>query len=227
MVGVVNYHGLEHNPVGLWQFNGTMNDTSGNGFNMTVDAGTIRYANLLPTLRGALLVSTRLIYNTFTSTLAITGDITIECLINLPAYLVSLRDLVSHENAGETSADNSLYGIDLISGSGNVGFFSENGAGVDQYYALTERPPLNPFHFAATRTSNVIQFYQNGRAWGSPSGTLTTPSGGGSGRLRVGLSGSLGPEGVIASLKIIAAGLNATQVASEYNRTLGGLYGYV
>ena len=227
MTGVVNPHGLDYNPVGLWQLNGTLNDTSGNGFNLTVEAGNIHYGQILPGIRGALLVSARLVYNTFTSTLAIAGDITIESLIYLPAYLVSLRDLVSHENAGETSADNSQYGIDMISGTGNVGFFSETGAGIDTYYALTERPPLNPFHFAATRISNVIQFYQNGKPWGSPSSTLATPTGGSSGRFRVGLSASNGPEGVVASLKVIASGLTSTQVATEYNRTLGGLYGYV
>lgn len=227
MVAVANPHGLEFSPVGLWQFNGNMNDSSGNGFTLAVESGSIHYGQLLPGIRGALLVSARLFYVTFTSTLAITGDMTVECLINLPSYLISLRDLVSHENAGETSADNSLYGIDMVSGTGNVGFFSENNSGVDQYYALTERPPLNPFHFAATRISNVIQFYLNGKAWGAPSSTLTAPTGGSSGRFRVGLSASFGPEGVIASLKVIASGLTPTQVASEYNRTLGGLYGYV
>lgn len=231
MAGVVNYHGLEHNPVGLWQLNGSLADTSGNGFTLTVESGTVFYGYVQPGLRGALLNSTVLIYNTFTSTLAITGDLTIEALVYLPAYTVSQRYLVSHANAGETAVDNYLYGISLLNGSGKVDYFAESGVGVDIVYnpviADTNRPPLSPCHFAMTRSSQVVQFYLNGRTWGAASGTLGTPTGGGSGRFRIGGTGSIGgPEGITASVKVIASALTAAQVAVEYNRTLGGFYGF-
>lgn len=231
MTGVVNYHGLEHTPVGLWQFNGNMNDSSGNGFTLTVASGTERYSSVFPTLRGVSLVSTTLIYNTFTSTLAITGDITIECLISIPFFTTPFSSnaccLVSHENNGETSADNTLYSIDMPFTSGFTRFFWENGSGSDNSYSMTEYTPFSPFHLAVTRTSNVVQFYLNGRPWGAASGALTTPTGGGSGRLRVGSSTVAGPQqSIIASLKIVASALTATQIRTEFNRTLGGFYGF-
>lgn len=231
MVGVVNYHGLEHSPVGLWQLNGSLADTSGNGFTLTVESGTIYYAQVVPGIRGAFISSTILIYNTFTSTLAITGDMTVEALISLPLYTLSQRYWVSHANAGATSADNFLYGISMLTSAGKVNYEAESGSGSPITYAPviadTNRPPLSACHFAMTRISNVIQFYLNGRAWGVASTTLTTPTGGGSGRFRIGAPSVGGPEGIVASVKLVASGLTATQIGLEYNRTLGGLYGYV
>lgn len=229
-MALVNYHDLTHNPVGLWQLNGSLADSSGNGFTLTVENGTIRYGYLASGVRGALLLTSNLIYNSFTSTLAIAGNVTVEALIYLAAYSASQKYLVTHANNGETSADNCLYGVDMLFTNGRIGYFAEAGTGTDITYvptiATTERPPLSPFHFAMTRISNVVQFYINGRPWGAASSTLTTPDGGGSGRFRIGGPGNVGgPEGVTASVKLVASGLTAAQIAAEYNRTLGGFYG--
>src|ERR1700733_858646 len=77
---IIHRHDTTYSPVGLWQLNGTLNDTSGNGFNLTVESGTARYADMLPGFQSFLVSATRLVYNTSGTSLAITGDMTVECL---------------------------------------------------------------------------------------------------------------------------------------------------
>lgn len=231
MAVTIGRHTLIYDPVGLWQFNETLNDTSGNAFNMTVSSGTERYTDIYPGVRGIGLNTTRLIYNTFTSTLAITGDITLECLLYLRAYPITGFEagIVTHAAAGETSGDNVLYAMQLDGASGALSWLSESGSGTNAPFTRDMGPGLGLSHIAATRISNVVQLYVNGRAQGAASSALTAPTGGGNGRLVVGYPdvGFFAPEGVMSSLKICNVGLSAAQIASEYNATLGPLYGYV
>ena len=80
------------------------------------------------------------------------------------------------------------------------------------------------------RSSNQISFFQNGRQLGATSGTLTTPTDGGSGGFMVGAHWSSGafPSGyaemVIASLKVIPSALTDAQILDEYNYTIGNMY---
>lgn len=229
---LVQPHNTTHNPVGLWQFNGNLNDSSGNGFTLTVETGEISYAQILPGLVGVNLAplasTTRLVHSTFQSALAITGDLTIECVLLLTAYTTTLRWLVSHDNNSDAEADNTLYAVDLMSELPNPGrlkFFTENGAGIDSSYEILDKPPLGPCHFAVTRASNVIQFYLNGRTLGAASSPLVTPTGGANGRFRVGGNPMNSPPAIVSSLKICNTALSAAQIANEYNRTLGTFYG--
>lgn len=228
MAATIGRHTLAYDPVGLWQFNETLNDTSGNGFHLAVSTGQERYTEIYPGVRGVALYSTRLIYNAFTATLGITGDITLEALMYLRTYPTSAdASIATHINAGETSNDNVLYSLQLNATTGALGWLSESGSGVDATYNINNAPGLGLSHVAATRTSNVIQFYLNGRAVGSASSALTTPTGGTSGRFSVGYSGQSGPECVLASLKVCNIALSAAQIATEYNITLGPVFGRV
>ncbi len=229
MAVTVVRHNQAYDPVGLWQFNETLNDTSGNAFNMTVEAGTERYTDIYPGLRGIQLINTRLIYNTFTSTLAIAGDLTLECILFLETYPgASQVVMASYMASGETSDTNAQYFWALNTTDGNFTWLSESGAGVNATYTINDGPGLGLCHMAVTRTSNVLQYYLNGRAYGSASGSLTTPDGGGSGRFRVGSPDSLfGPESVMSSLKVCNIALTAAQVAAEYNLTVGPVRGFV
>src|SRR6185369_8603719 len=200
MAVTLQRHTLAYDPVGLWQFNETLNDTSGNAFNLTVEVGTERYTDIYPGTRGVQLIGNKLVFNTFTSTLAITGDVTIEAIMYLETYPgANVVLIASHGASGETSDTNYMYYYALNATDGNFTLISENGAGTNATYTLNDGPGLGLCHVAVTRTSNVIQFYLNGRAYGAASSTLVTPDGGGSGRFRVGSPDAnlFGPESVM------------------------------
>lgn len=230
MAVTIGRHTLAYEPVGLWQFNESLNDSTANGFNMTVSVGTERYTDIYPGVRGIGLNATRLTYSTFNAALAITGDVTVECLMFLRVYPTANEvGIVTHAAAGENTADNVLYAIQLTGNNGALSWLSESGSGVNATYTANLGPGLGLCHVAATRTSNVVQFYLNGRAQGAASSALTTPVGGSNGRLFIGYPdvGYLGPECVMSSLKICNTALTAAQIATEYNTTLGPVFGYV
>jgi hypothetical protein len=226
----VQLHDTTFSPVGLWQFQNDLTDSSGNGFSLTVETGSERYTDIFPGVRGFKFNDlTGLIYNVAEATLAITGDFTIEMLLNLQAY-TSLRNLVSHAGTfgSGASADNAFYCMQVLDSTGEFGYLQESGSGADSAVTYsTTRPPLNNLcHLALTRISQVIRLYIDGVLIAT-SGTLTTPDGGTSGRFRVGVSTQRAPDCDVASLKLIASGLSGTDIVSEYNRTLGRFYGEI
>lgn len=228
----VQYHDSTFSPVGLWQFNETFNDTSGNAFNLTAETGTVAYGDIFPGVKGVILDGvTTLVYNTSTATLGRTGDITIEMLLNLNAYTAS-KFLVSYSNSSSGgSTTNALYAIEMLNtGSTEFTFMQENGSNsASRTSTFTNRPTLDTLcHLAVTRTSDVIKVYLNG-VLVETSSALTTATGGGSSVFRVGSHSSRGsaPACVIASLKVVASALTGTQIAQEYNLTLGRYYGEI
>lgn len=227
----VQYHDTTFSPVGLWQFNESFNDSSGSAFTLTAETGTVAYGDIFPGVKGVILDgATTLVYNTSTATLGRTGDITIEMLLNLNAYTAS-KFLVSYSNsAAGGSTTNALYAIEMLNGSTELTFMQENGSNVaSRTSTFTNRPTLNTLcHFAMTRVSNVINLYLNG-VLVETSSALTTPTGGGSSVFRVGSQSGRGtaPACTIASLKVVASALTGTQIAQEYNLTLGRYYGEI
>lgn len=239
MAQAIGVHDTTYSPVGLWQFNGNLNDSSGNGFNLTADAGTPLFGQLAPGLPGVFLSSTRLKAAASANALRITGDVTVELLAMLLAdntgAMPTSAPLVSFTGGQDdtTSTLNYLYQLAFDPGR-LLYWFHEHGTGVNDTYQLTSLalPPLRQlFHLAATRTANVVQFYVNGRAFGPPSSALTAPTDASLSQLWVGGQGgtipTLAPDCALASLKIVAGALTAAQVKAEFNRTAGKFYGYV
>lgn len=227
----VQYHDTTHSPVGLWQFNESLADTSGNGFTLTVETGAVTYGDIFPGVKGVNLDgTTTLVYNTSTATLGRTGDITVEMLLNLSAYTTT-KFLISYAGNGSGgSAANALYLIEMLNSSTEFTVMQENSSNAaSRTSTFTNRPPLNTLcHFAMTRISNVIRIYLNG-VLVETSSALTTPTGGSSSVFRVGAASNRGtaPACSIASLKVVASGLTGSQVTAEYNRTLGRFYGEI
>lgn len=233
----MKYHTTSFSPVALWQLNGNLNDSSGNGFTLTLESGgTARYLNNGPgagDLKGFLFDGvTRLVYNTTGSSLQITGDVTIEMIITLASYSAN-SVLFSYGGNNTTEATNLLYNLALATTDGvGLTWSSEHGSAVlDTYTSTLASIPLGvPCHFAVTRTSDVIQFYLNGQAIGAASSALTTPTGGTSSVFHLGGEVGTGTNFVpkyssIASVKVIASALSSAQVLSEYQATLGQYYG--
>lgn len=229
----VSLHDTTHTPVGLWQLNGDLTDSSGNGYTLTVGSGTEQYAPLSSTLSGFHFDgSTYLVHNVEVSGLRLTSDMTIECLakwlVDPPGYGVNRTTtspaLVAHGTGGETEATNTVYAFGPHASTGGLKWVSESGGGTNAVYDLDAEIPAGVWHhIAAVRDSNVVSVYLDGALLGSSS-SLTTPTGGASGRLVLGAlanGSSENPTCVMASVKLIGSALTASQVKAEYQRTLG------
>jgi hypothetical protein len=224
-------HDLTHSPVGLWQFDGNLTDSSGQGNNLSAISGTPRYGDLFPGLRGlACDTVARIGLSSAPAVLRITGDLTVEMLIVPDKLAAALGGLVFLTGNGETQAVNTLWGVGLVNTSNAVNaprFASESGAGVDAIYAVPHGlMPGSLNHLAVVRATSTITFYLNGKQLGAASSTLTTPDGGTSVGIYVGADATGGStmRCSISSLKVIASALNAAQVLAEYNRTLGAFF---
>lgn len=225
VVGAPSLHTTEHSPVGLWQFNETLADTSGNGFDLSAFAGNTRYVEIVPGLRGLKVLSTNKFRQAATGTaLAIAGDITIEMLLLLDSFADG--GIVSYDTGSEIQSGNVQYAIALF--ASDLQWFHENGAGVDRVYSPNRIPPMFELcHLAARRQSGVVQFFVNGRPFGAASSALPAPDGGTTSRLYLGFEANTTASYSIASLKVIPSALIDAHIAAEHNRTLGRWHGYV
>ncbi len=209
--------------VGLWQFQESLSDQSGNDFHFTLTAGNTRYVELLPGLSALKVFTSNKYRHAATGTaLAIPGDVTISMLISLDSY--ASGSILSYDSAGEAQANNILYGIDVPVDT--VRWIHESGAGVDRVYSPDRIPALFTIcHFSARRQSNIIQFFINGLPFGAASSALTQADGGGSSRLYLGYEASAAASYSIASLRIDAEAISDEDIALMYNHTLGHVYG--
>lgn len=238
-VGEIALHDTTHAPVGLWQFQGSLADASGNGFTLSVDAGSAEYSAFAQRILGVRLNGLRL-KRAHEALLTIPGDMTIGmfCLFEEqpePSVVGQATALVTYTGGtSDASADyNYQYQLDITVTPGRLmRWFSEHGVGVNDSYTLASHLPAPgvPFHLMATRTANVVQFYLNGTTFGAASAALTTPDGGTLTELYVGGTGGVGTLSTIsstlmASLIIIPSALTAAQVKTEYNRTMGPFLG--
>lgn len=218
-------HDLTHSPVGLWQLNESLADTSGNGFDLELVAGVTRYTEMLPGMPGLFLFNTyKYRHNATGTALAISGDITIETIVRFRAYTGGA--LLSYDTNGETEADNYLYAMALTGPPTKTEFTHEHGAGVDDIHDIDLLPPIGQtVHWAVRRQSNVVQHFLNGKPWGPASATLTAPTGGTNSKFHLGWVANPTCDADVASIKIVASALTDAQILAEYNRTLGPFYG--
>ncbi len=162
------------------------------------------------------------------SAFRIAGDITVECLIRFGATNSNPIAVCGCRNDGEGESANSLWQLYLVNGTYEFGWFSEHSSSAtnDNYQVPGGPAPWIVAHLAATRASNVITFYLNGRIIGSASSTISTPTGGTNSNLWVGGDNETpASRFAVSSLKIIGSALNATQIKAEFNRCLGAFYG--
>lgn len=220
-------HDTTYSPIALFQFNGNINDSSGNNRHLTVNTGTEAYSEVSPTLQGIKFNNLKL-----TSTNAafrLSGDMTIEFIMNMnPDNASDWAMIFSCSGAGEGQAENFLYSLYTRTPTQNRFFTSlwEYGAGVNVQFDNTGIVPYyQTIHIAYVREANVVSIYVNGQLYGNTSGTLLPPDGGTNTSFWVG--GGLSDtnfSGIITSLKVIGRALTSIEVNSEFERTLGSLY---
>jgi hypothetical protein len=226
------YLSTAYAPIGLWNFNESMSDLSGNGYHLTVEIGTERYCDVVPGLRGFLFDGSTTIYHNATpAALRITGDLTIETIISPDTYSTGTdrQVILQHGVNGDDSASttNDAYQILLEAVNNRLIFFSEHGVGVNDVYTILDGVAArHPVLIAAIRESNVITFYVNGVQIGASSSALTAPDGGSASKLRVGgYTGGSATQfaGGMATLKIINRALTPAEVLAEAGVAIRGL----
>jgi hypothetical protein len=228
-----------YSPVALYQFsNGAatgLNDVSGvANAHLSVSAGTARYAWLHPQMQGFLFDgATELIHNAFNATIALAGDMSAiwtGAIQSFPA--AGTPGLFAHGTPGGTSAVNILYSLWQSNAAATdppaLHYQHEQGAGVPETHqagtAWTFPCVITQFGFS--RIGNVIRFYNQGYPWGSASAALNAPTGGGSGRLRVGAwGGGSFFSGIVSDLALYSRGLAAAEFLERFNSTLGPAFG--
>lgn len=216
--------------VGLWNMagNAELTDSSGNGFTLTVETGTLFNTRLDAHLHGVYFDgSTALWHNVSEAALRLTGDMTFLCFwVNHTA--VTNARLVSHEANGALEADNCLYSF----GYGtypNAVYRSETGASVSTSHtaATLLSMPGQLTRVGFTRISGVVQFWHQGKKIGAASSAFTTPTGGSSGRFRLGASSTVRTNGAMAGALLAGTGWSDAQMIADYQRTMGLVHGFV
>lgn len=225
----LRYHTTRFDPVGLWQLDGTLADTSGNGFDLTVNTGDEAYTDIAPGMLGAYFDgATTLAAGAGATALNITGDLTIECVIRPQAVDEGGRQLcIQHSGIPRAAeATNHVYALALLDPNNALALFNVSGGGLgteNTGFINDSIIPSTLNHLAVTRASDVITFYLNGVQIGTPQGPVDPSSGGGSGLFHLG--GFTGEffTGVLSSVKIVDRALTAVEVNDEAQFTVFGV----
>lgn len=240
-LGSIEYFDATHSPVGLWNFNGTLNPVPGFGYNLTAAAGPVAYADITPGKRGLYVMVGNRFENATgnASNVALLGDMTMLAILQRDGT-TGLQTIATHagNGLGVASGQNTNWAFRMDQATSTaartVSWLSESAVGVDATFTSGGDASLPPIHnvsfIAARRLGNVIRFYLNGLPFGPDSGILVAPTGGQDATTRfiVGAEnrGSLAlSQFVLMSLKVVSEALTDDQIKAEYNRTMGPAFG--
>ncbi len=162
IAGIIgNKLGLEHDPVALYLFDQDLTDSSGNGLDLTVKAGSERYTSIHGLVAAKMDDTTRFWHSPTDTALAIVGDITIQVII-LAEPQSDLSLIVDHSSSGEASATNINYSVRILANNERISTSSESGSGTnfifDSIASLTPDITL----ITVVRESDVITIYLDG-----------------------------------------------------------------
>jgi len=204
-------------------------DSSGNGLNASVEAGTQRFTYFSPTISCFKFDgSTVLTVAGSQALLALTGAMT--CAFSFILRSVGTQQfLIGYDDLGETEADNTLYSL-FYEASGSISYISESGAGVNfqhnvNSWAEVGQPSLGGF----TRYSDgTVQLFLNQGAWGNLSAVGPLPTGGGNARFRMGGREALTApfSGSMSAVCIWPFSITTVQWKELYNATFGPWQGF-
>jgi len=216
-------------PISQWNFDLNALDPIG-GRDISLISGVTSYCPVAPGLGGILYDGATVIGRSVTdAAFLLVGDITIHCIVRLILNTPSVWLVGMIGNTTSTSStENHQWAIRVNSGGTQWEYVHERGSGTAETYttvgcSINTRPTL----LSVTRTSGVIQFYQDGLPVGSPSGTLTAPDGGSATEFLIGaLQGTARIRAVVGPTQIHGSAMTADDVKEIYNRTLGRSQGF-
>jgi hypothetical protein len=231
--GQLAYFDNSLSPIARYAFDNTIVDFSGNGFDLSVLAGTIGYAPIFPGRVGLITSSaTSLGRSVSDALLARTGDISFMIVLQADANFTA-QPLGCYAATGETQATNTLW-LGQVSLTANpprrMSWLSESGAGVDSSATSSGSTSVGLIHnllfLGWRRLNNVIRFYMNGKPVGADSAALTTPDGGSSSRLFIGCSPGTGcVDGIMFTAQIVDRACSDAEFLAAYNQSMGPAFG--
>lgn len=226
-------------PIGLWNFNGTLASAMG-GPAFSVTAGVaVGFTEVIPGgLVGVTAAPGVRLALPVTPAFNLLGAMEAELIVMLEDVDAGMI-IVSHGGTGGTSASNKAYEFTIPSATypRNMGFNSENGAGVAQNFATPTAalsrsvPPVHVImSMGWSRTlAGVRTPLMNGAAFSAASGVLALPTDGSASFLTL-FSDALVANisfAVIASLALYDRVRTPTERANSYNRSLGKFWGKI
>lgn len=220
-------------PAAVWNFNGTLNDSAGvDDLHLSLRAGTLRYVEFLPGMGGVLLDGSTLIGRTVSdAALRFQGDLTFSIMVRMlvPPVGLWLAGMIG-SSTSSSSSENHQW---AVRGSGSTPrweYIHEQGSGVAETYSPAEWGYVRgaPKLITIRRTAGVIQGFQEGAPSGPPSAALTAPTGGTAAEFLIGaLQGASRIQAVVGPIAVWDVALSDAEIAESYNRTLGGVLGYL
>lgn len=224
-LGPIVRHTADASTVGLWQLDGNVNDTSGNAFNLSTLAGTVRYTDIWPGARGLLLDgATRIGRTIHDNALALTGDYTISCLLRFIKFTTGA--LVSYDAVPNGNSNtNILYSIGFNNNVFVIYHRASSGPVLDIASVFPLCPPRRLCALTVTRASNVARVYTNGRKV-AEGAVVTAPTDGSTCKFTIGFAtADPAPMCVLSSLRVNNTAKSDAQVKADYNSTLGATFG--
>lgn len=234
-----------YSPIGLWQFNETLDDTSGlQQPPFSINRGSVKYTDINPGVKalvcgGPTGLVLRLPHTGVASLLRTPGDISVQMIVQQTSETLSdaagSSPLLGYRGRLRTvtgnDADNSLWGI-FQGPDGVQDWYTEavGGAGFSAFVLSPRVPPpgVRTLLLGARRAAGVVQHFLDGKPLGSVA-SGATPGGGSSGVFWLGgqtaANESAAPQMVISSLKICNNAMSDAQFLDDYNASLGQVYG--
>lgn len=234
---IVNFDD-RNDPIFLYNFDlGFTNmGSAGSAGDLIPEAGAVYFTHISPGRQGVYITpGNNLIASAFNSTLAHNGDITLFIMVQLDQYSVDVSFYISHGGTTELEATNVLYSITMsesFTPPRPFGWLSESGAGVNSTVDSAANFVIPPIHnmmwIGVVRSGTTVSVWINGIK--NNTGSITAPTGGldAGNRLRIGGHPPFTTSShVMFGAKGVARAYTDDEMRSEYNYTLGGVFGQV
>jgi len=220
-----------HSPAGLWLFDDGMTDSSGNGLDLTADAGALTYVDYLGKTFAHFDGATRLHEATKDASLSILGDVTISLVVKWQTPPGALSQyLLGKGDAGDAAESTNTNYLVYMS-SQLAKYLHEYGVGTNSTIAQISDPSLvelfpSAFLITVVRSGTTVYMYIGPQLMSTTSVLGQTPTGGASAGFFIG-GDSDGTDFLddclISGAKVTASALTADQVKAEYEKVFGGV----
>jgi hypothetical protein len=233
-----NYLDMVDLPVGLWNFNDTINAVVGPNFAVSALGTTtqVAFTDMIPGFRCVEIQGGQLVA-AVTPALQIAGDLEIDMICFYDSSPTN-NIMLSHGGTGGTATSNKLYEVFFLTPNypRNWRFNWENGVAVAQSFttpATALSPSLPPIHTMTslgwTREGNVLTPWLAARQFSASSPVQPAPAGGSAGFLTLGgdALAANNTSFLCASLAIYNYVRTPAQRIASYNRALGDFWGRI
>lgn len=241
-LGAMRYFDNTFSPVGLWNFNSTLNDANGIASNnLALAAGNLGFCDIVPGKVGLYLYNgARYSTAALSAPLRLQGDMSFFVITQNDSIPSADQPIAWYAGSGELEAANAQWSLTFIAQTSpavtpkRLNYLSEHGAGINDTVDSAGTVSLPPVHNIAligfTRIANVIQFYYNGLPFGPASAAISAPTGGDDASMRLFVGSQSAATTATApfilfSMQAIPTGLTPTQVKGVWNQSLGPAFG--